>query len=383
MPPRNSKKGKGRASQAEPEISDVSEEEEDVPSGSLSDKDIEARAGMLVRFALFQEYKRVPIRRTDAAKEVVPNSRRYFKTIFARAQDILRESFGCEMVELRKKNEGAAAPDVPANAQQSQAAATQPRKSKGKGRARLSNGGLEAVDEDEEEDEEDDEPADTQRTRETGAGVYVLQSTLPSSIIEAMNEPRAYPEGVRGADDEPDCGALLPWDKADAGVVGHVGLLGLRTLILSLILGLGRVASDDNLHALLKRLNLHRETVLPYSSKDSTGDLLTLDKYLDQLNRTRYLEKIDIPGTGGGREGASCEWKWGARAEVEFSTKAAAKFIEEVMIGKEGESESEDEEQPQRGGRRGEEPRQTNGYKRRKLQEDLVKASGLRLTGRE
>ncbi|ODN97304.1 hypothetical protein L198_03867 [Cryptococcus wingfieldii CBS 7118] len=392
MAPRASnanKKGKGRATQAQPESSDVEDEEEEVPSGALSNKDIESRAGMLVRFALFQEYRRVPIRRADAAKEVVPNNKRSFKAVLVRAQEILRETFGCEMVELRKKNEGAAAPDASVRAQQSQAAATQSKKNKGKGRARPSNGGLNAVEEEEEEDEEDDEPAATQRTKETGSGVYILQSTLPSSIIDFMNNPRPLPQETQDQVEEAeDSGALLPWDKADGGVIGHVGLMGLRTLILSLIMGLGRATSDDNLHALLKRLNLHRETVLPYSSKDNTGDLLTLDKFLDQLARTRYLEKIDIPGHGGGREGASCEWKWGARAEVEFSTKAAAKFIEEIMIGKEGESDDEEEEgQPRRGAnsraRGEEEPEETNAHKRRKLKEDLVKASGLPLTGRD
>ena len=48
----------------------------------------------------------------------------------------------------------------------------------------------------------------------------------------------------------------------------------------------------DHLHALLRRLNLERETILPYTSPDSKEQPMTLDKYLDLLDRQLYLEKV-------------------------------------------------------------------------------------------
>jgi hypothetical protein len=48
----------------------------------------------------------------------------------------------------------------------------------------------------------------------------------------------------------------------------------------------------DHLHALLRRLNLHRDTVLPYTSTDSKEPPMTLDKYLELLDRHHYLEKV-------------------------------------------------------------------------------------------
>lgn len=88
---------------------------------------------------------------------------------------------------------------------------------------------------------------------------------------------------------------------------------------------------SDHLHALLRRLNLYRETVLPYASKDTTDPHLTLDKYLELLAKYQYLEKIKNLGPMGQPEGGTIEWKWGSR-EAEFSSKAAAKFMEEMYV---------------------------------------------------
>lgn len=88
---------------------------------------------------------------------------------------------------------------------------------------------------------------------------------------------------------------------------------------------------SDHLHALLRRLNLYRETVLPYASKDTTDPHLTLDKYLELLAKYQYLEKIKNPGPMGQPEGGTIEWKWGSR-EAEFSSKSAGKFMEEMYV---------------------------------------------------
>ncbi len=60
-------------------------------------------------------------------------------------------------------------------------------------------------------------------------------------------------------DDEPaDSGALIRWEKADGTASGNVGLLGVRTVILCLVLCLGRVIQDGKSTAVfLVRQILH------------------------------------------------------------------------------------------------------------------------------
>lgn len=55
---------------------------------------------------------------------------------------------------------------------------------------------------------------------------------------------------------------------------------------------------------------------------------MTLDKYLDLLDRQNYLTRVKLPHLGG-TEGPPIEWRWGGR-ELEFSEEQAAKFIEDV-----------------------------------------------------
>lgn len=83
---------------------------------------------------------------------------------------------------------------------------------------------------------------------------------------------------------------------------------------------------SDHLHALLKRLNLYRDTVLPYTSPDGKDVSITLDKYLDLLHRQQYLEKVKIVSQVGPGDAAAFEWRWGSR-EAEFSEKAVQEWM--------------------------------------------------------
>lgn len=83
---------------------------------------------------------------------------------------------------------------------------------------------------------------------------------------------------------------------------------------------------------MLKRLNLHRDTILPYTSPDAKEPPMTLDKYLDLLARQQYLEKVKIAGQPlHGEESAAFEWRWGNR-EAEFSEQAASDWIIEMYV---------------------------------------------------
>lgn len=135
----------------------------------------------------------------------------------------------------------------------------------------------------------------------------MLRSILPADVIEGMVNPVSLPlaEDMTPAEmeiREADSGALIQWEKGDGTASGNVALLGIRTVILCLVLCGGRAMSDselnmvrltaDTLHAHLRSLNLSRDTVLPFKSKDTAGDFLSLDKYLDLLAKQNYLEKV-------------------------------------------------------------------------------------------
>jgi hypothetical protein len=65
-----------------------------------------------------------------------------------------------------------------------------------------------------------------------------------------MSDPRPLPhlqladDEIQEDEDHPDSGALLRWEKGDGGPSGHVALLGIRTIILCLVLCMGRVIQD-------------------------------------------------------------------------------------------------------------------------------------------
>lgn len=64
------------------------------------EQNLKKRATDLVRLALFQEQRRMPLRRDEISKKVIGSQRGAFKTVFEEAQKILRGTFGMELVEL-------------------------------------------------------------------------------------------------------------------------------------------------------------------------------------------------------------------------------------------------------------------------------------------
>lgn len=82
------------------------------------------------------------------------------------------------------------------------------------------------------------------------SNTYILRSTLSPELLSLMNDPRPLTHLIheqdeyREREDHPDSGAMLRWEKADGTNSGHVALLGIRTVILSLILCSGRMMQD-------------------------------------------------------------------------------------------------------------------------------------------
>lgn len=101
-----------------------------------------------------------------------------------------------------------------------------------------------------------------------GPKLYVLRNILKPDIIAAMSNPLPLPthnadgplprynadgeEAGQDDDDGPvDSGALIRWEKADGTASGNVGLLGVRTVILCLVLCLGRIIHDGRFNRLV------------------------------------------------------------------------------------------------------------------------------------
>lgn len=56
---------------------------------------------------------------------------------------------------------------------------------------------------------------------------------------------------------------------------------------------------------------------------------MTLDKYLDLLDRQQYLEKVKVVSQIGNADAAQFEWRWGNR-EAEYSEKAVQEWMTQL-----------------------------------------------------
>ncbi|KZT00092.1 MAGE-domain-containing protein [Laetiporus sulphureus 93-53] len=298
----------------------------------VAQNELERKANDLVRLALFTESKRVPLKRDEISKKVLGSNTRSFNLVLARAQDILRKTFGMELHELQTRG-AKLEKDKDANSKESEL---------------LKNTGV------------------RKRAAPIGTKAYILRSVLDPAIIERACAPDAdilaieredmanNDEVYTDEDDDGPCtrsvGSILAWERSD-----ELGSVGVLYTILALILVDGRVMRDNDLRSLLKRLNLGHGATLPLSSR-STSTSLTVDAYLAQLLRQGYLERQRIGETKGagkrgrvsaaapaGDDGANAvEWRWGPRAMSEVGERAVARFVAEFMVdGPKAESEDE------------------------------------------
>ncbi|XP_033029080.1 non-structural maintenance of chromosomes element 3 homolog isoform X2 [Lacerta agilis] len=65
---------------------------------------VELKANELVQFFLFKDQKKIPIKRADILKHVVKDYKDVFPEILRRANGILQQVFGLELVEIDPKN---------------------------------------------------------------------------------------------------------------------------------------------------------------------------------------------------------------------------------------------------------------------------------------
>lgn len=91
------------------------------------------------------------------------------------------------------------------------------------------------------------------RTSAASTKIYALRSSLPVNLLAAMSNPQSLPrnedeDALEGdTPDEGDSGALLRLEKGDGTASGNIGLMGIRSIIMCIILAYGRVIMDGEL----------------------------------------------------------------------------------------------------------------------------------------
>jgi len=200
------------------------------------------------------------------------------------------------------------------------------------------------------------------KKRAAGAGskTYILRSVLDPIIIEyaALTYEDILEEEAADqpdSDDEEDgvgsrfYGSIISWSTAD-----QLGPVGILYVILALILVNGRVMSDLDLRAYLKRLRLPSSGNIAFNAH-STHRNVSLDQYLTTLIRQGYIDRQEIGAESKKTKGKAkraradddsgntYEWRWGNRAQSEIGEKGIAQFVAEFMVGEEAEDDDEDE----------------------------------------
>ncbi|KAJ9113844.1 hypothetical protein QFC19_000037 [Naganishia cerealis] len=342
----------------------------------------------LVKLALYQEYRKQPLRKEDINKKVMERANaKVFNALFDEAQTILRTKFGMELTGLRPRVEEAGENGA-ANGEGGASAATQGgTKKKGSGTS--------------------------------AAKAYILRSVLPMSLVSLLNEPRpishdghsahidlAAPTGGEG-DGKIDCGALIDWQKGDGGPTGGIAMVGLLWVVLGTILVHDRTLSEDRLKSMFQdKLDISDNTLLPLLSRDAVKRQVTFDEFLKNLVKQNYLEKVGddalahpglmlipsrqvkIPAVNQGEE--QSEFKWGSRADAEFGEQEVAEFMADIMTSQApvGGDSDDEEVRPARGkGRRNgqngnqaaQRERETPDQRRTKMLDNIKQAAGTEL----
>ncbi|KAL1942185.1 hypothetical protein VTO73DRAFT_6249 [Trametes versicolor] len=333
--PRGTQGGRSRRSRANEE-----DEDEEMASGREGGEqeeiaaekvqaELDRKARDLVRLALFHEQRRTALKRDEISKKVLGSNSRSFNTVFAAANGLLRDTFGMELVELHSTS----------------------------------------ADKDISEKDAEMLKATGAKKKATATGTknYILRSLLDAALIEKASAPDAEIRELEQSE-HPDAneefaeddnkvgtrsiGSIFAWQHAD-----QLASVGILYVILALILVEGRVISDNDLRAILKRLQLPANAPIPLSSQTTTQNQ-TIDAHLAQLTRQGFLEKARVgngarKGTKRGRGGAGAanddgtlaayEWRWGPRALAEVGERAVAQFVAEFMAARPGEDDADED----------------------------------------
>ncbi|KAK0201168.1 MAGE-domain-containing protein, partial [Desarmillaria ectypa] len=319
------------------EETDDEEEEVDVSmdvddeENTPRDDDLVRKSNQLVRLALFAEHKRNSLRREEISRKVLGSSTRSFNQVLQLAQSTLRKTFGMELVELRS-------------------------------RAELGRDGASG---DEDLEEARKAVGVKKKAAAVGSKSYILRSVLDPAIIEhaAQVDEKILEEEALEEDDDDDergtrsYGSLISWSHTD-----QIGSLGILYIVLALILVNGRVLSDTELRAHLKKLRQPMSGSVQFDAH-ATHKSISMEAYMNMIIRQGYVERLVAGDAKKGKgkrarvtqgdddSGVTYEWRWGNRAHSEVGEKAIAQFVAEFMVG-EQETEDDEEEGGRSRGRR-------------------------------
>ncbi|POV99306.1 hypothetical protein PSHT_13595 [Puccinia striiformis] len=343
----------------------------------------------LARYALINELKRRPFKRDDISKAGLLGSQgRQFDKLLIKCNIELTSVFGMELVEMRSRGHNAGQVDLQ-NAIERQAV---------KSSQAVQNG-------------DDEPPSKSQKSKVSSTKQYVLRSSLRPDLVSKLAQivDEEIPDNDASEDDwsQPNS-SILDWKHGDE--LGHLGLLG---FILALILmheraiensayqiydpvpyyehGCTLVNTDaphgfsGQLLIYLKRLKIN-ENWHPPSTPACAHPPSTLPALLSQFIKQGYLECTQ-QGSKAGRGGASqanirrqsqagpsetnqeMEWRWGARAEIEFGERQIAEFMSDVYCSAQG--RVNDQNQP--------EHLANQNSRHEKLIRDITKSAGSAL----
>ncbi|KNZ49228.1 hypothetical protein VP01_513g5 [Puccinia sorghi] len=292
----------------------------------------------MVRYAVINELKRRPFKRDDISKAGVKvgllgTQTRQFDKLLDQCNVELTSVFGMELVEMRAR--GFNAGEVLLQSQLK--------------RQSLKNSQAAH------DGEDDDLPSKSQKVKGSSKQ-YVLRSSLNPSLLKKITQ-LVDDEIPDNEANEEDCNqptnSILDWKHGDE--LGHIGILG---FILALILMHERALDNTvpylaaQLLIYLKRLKIG-DNWHPPSTKGCAHPPPTLMALLSQFTKQGYLECTQ-QGSKAGRGGPpqavmrrqsqigsnetnqEMEWRWGARAEIEFGEHQIAEFMSDVYLAATG-----------------------------------------------
>ncbi|GAA5935922.1 hypothetical protein JCM1841_006592 [Sporobolomyces salmonicolor] len=287
--------------------------------GELGEAEQKHYIQMMVRYILFNEGHRRVLKREDIVKNVLTDGRgSHFNLLLPKAQRVLKDVMGMELVLLRAK-EGA--------------------------------------------------------TGKNPTKAWILRSTLPTPLLRysathsSPNFSTPLTTGFEDASRKSLRRELAAWEAdeealsssvEDGGVLRDAkreegGAYGVLGVILALILVNGKVLGDDQLISFLRRLQLYPSSIIPLTFACPHPQHLTLSAYLALLTKQQYLERsksgqaaqtgqttrgrtqgpfrTQRDTTDGVQESGdpSVEWRWGSRAEAEIGEEGVGKFIKMIF----------------------------------------------------
>ncbi|EGG13111.1 uncharacterized protein MELLADRAFT_76302 [Melampsora larici-populina 98AG31] len=289
----------------------------------MAEEDDKTNGREAARHAILNEHKGKAFSRDTLKNAGIPAGRQFTKHL-AQCNRELGLTFGMELIEVRARGLDPVRMAVDAEMKRKAIKNSQ----------RQRNG-----------DQGDDQqtPADVKPKAGSSAKQYILRSCLSPELIYKVGQivdeeiPRDHRED-RWLQEEND---VLDWKRGDE--VAYHGVLG---LILALILTHGRTMDNNELRNYLKRLRVDEQWSPPHTPA-CMHPQPDLDRLLDHFVKYKYLECSDPSGKlAGSQAGASRrqsqgvrnesnnqkqEWRWGARAEIEFGEKGIAKFITDIF----------------------------------------------------